>query len=243
MESNVIQCLAMVKDGSGRCSKTRGAVLANGYCAQHQYVAIDHIMKQLKYAQTQLVALGKDPTMASKASLAMRQIEMLQEELRNARKVCDVDADCSHHLKDLLATLRDLELSGDTRSAPIRNLAEVERNVTDLTVGSPEDAEAFEVSKEYEVARRQRMENEAAIRKLQSELQDKSAQAEQYERSFQSSLSGLTSQLQSTQTQKSQADQIVTSLEKRIDKCQSESKQIAELAPSDTKLSSWSVLH
>jgi chromosome segregation ATPase len=235
------QCQGMVKEnGTLRpCKKTGKAVYANGYCTSHQYIAVGKIREQLELAQQEVTKLKKtgsyDNKTARTIQLLEQQIIMLRDELKDTERICSGDDDCSNHLRDILVTMHDLNyplagkgVKSETNSDALSRLKKIEAQMNQLAVGtSPEDAKAFMTSQEYELARRRQGQVNHDIQMYQAELQERSAEAEGQERKFQQVLQTLTQNLKQNQSQKVQADQIVESLQKRIDRCQAESRQVA----------------
>jgi len=233
-------CLGFVQEnGKSRpCKKIGNSVLANGYCVNHQYIAILKFKEQLNLAEIEVGRLERVSDInvdKKKLSLLYQQITLLKEELASASKICEADSECSTHIRDLLVTLQDVSQSGqydvpynNQSQHPITRLQNIEKKMNDLASGtSPTDAHAFQTSQEYELARRRQKYNDADIQNYQAELQLKSAQAESQERKFQESLQVLTHELKNNELRKSQADQIVESLQKRSDRCQAESRQVS----------------
>ena len=232
------QCKGWVQeDGQRRpCMKTGNSVLANGYCNSHQYIAVLKIMELLKQLEIVLTRLERDQSDPSKIRLLQQQMAMMKQELDGARKICSEDKDCSIHLKDLLASIRDItDSSGPVPSKtrtgsehPIEQMRNMEQQISTLAAGTSfEDAQALRISKEYELARRKQIENDAKLQNVQSELYNQSSAAEQQERKFQANLQSLVEELKLTQMQKTQSQQVVDSMQKRLDRCQSESKQVS----------------
>jgi chromosome segregation ATPase len=222
------------------CKKTGNAVMPNNYCASHQYIAVMKLKEQLELAELEVMRLEKVSDVnvdKRKLSVLYQQITMLKEELQTAEKICSGDKDCSSHVRDLLVTLKDISqpMNGgydisrkDLPDHPITRLQNIEKKMNNLALGgSPEDAQAFQLSQEYELARRRQNYNAADIQMYQAELQEKSAQAENQERKFQQSLQSLTQELKINEGRKMQADQVVDSLQKRMDRCQAESRQVS----------------
>lgn len=234
------RCRGWVQESHGvrrPCQNVNNSVLANGYCPQHQYFAVLEVMERLKALELELSKLERMPDVpvqASKVQLLKQQIGLLKEEMDGARKICSDDATCSLHLRDLLASVRDLTdstpyfvPSSDTQH-PLNRMRVLEQQMTGLAGGASfEDAQAFALSKEYEVARRRQKETTSDLERLQSQMHEVGAQAEGQERKFQQSLSTLTSELKLAAQQKEQADQVVVSLQKRLDKCQGDARQVA----------------
>jgi len=235
------RCRGWVQESRGvrrPCQHTGNAVLPNGFCHNHQYFAVAEILERIKGLELEAVKLEKlsdVPVNASKLQLLRQQITLLKEEMDGARKICTADADCSLHLKDLLASVRDITDStpylvptADTQH-PLNKMRALEEQISDLAGGgtSFEDAQAFALSKEYELARRRQKETSSDMNRLQGQLHEVAAQAEGQERKFQKSLNTLTSELKTTAQQKDQADQVVVSLQKRLDQCQGEARQVS----------------
>lgn len=241
-EATSRQCRGWVQESRGvrrPCQHKGHAVLPNGYCASHQYFAVTELVERVRAMEHELGKLAQLPDLpvnSSKVQLLKQQLGMLKEELEGARKLCTEDQDCSLHLRDLLVSVRDVTDStpfmvpaADTQH-PLNRLRALEQQATTLAGGSSfEDAQAFALSKEYELARRQEKESSSELERLQSQVHEVAAQAEGQERKFQQSLTTLTTELQSTAQQKAQADHVVASLQKRMDKCQGEAKQVASV--------------
>lgn len=234
-----VTCRGWVQEARGvrrPCTKSGNAVLANGYCANHQYFAVATILERIKSLEVELNRLESTglPVNASKIALLKRQIQMLKEDMDGARKICTDDSDCSLHLRDLLASIRDVTdtvpymVPASDSSHPLNRMKAIEQEVAGLSTGTSfEDAQAFALSKEYELARRQQKEAISETARLQTEIQQRAADAEGIERKFQGSLQELTQALKRAEQQKAQADQIVASLQKRLDKCQADSRQVS----------------
>lgn len=243
LPSSSAQCRGFVKEHNGfrPCRKSGNEVLANGYCRQHQYFAVLKTMEKLKVAEIEISKLEQrqdgtaDPR---KLELLRKQIAMMNQELEGAKRLCSEDSDCSSHLRDLLVTLRDVTAPMNGKAAPvmphekdqhpITKLRQLEHEMNTLAVGtSPEDAQAFEVSKEYELSRRRDIENNAEIAKLQNDLHENSSLAQRQEVKFQRGLQTLTNELKETESRHLQAQQVINSLEQRLDRCAAESKQVS----------------
>lgn len=228
------KCRAMVKNRP--CQRT---AMNNGYCSSHQYLAVQDILEKLdrlKAEAQRLAAMKEDvPVNASKLKLLTQQIDMLKEEMAGAKRICSEDADCSMHLKDMLASVKDVlestpyQVSLSDTSHPLNRMKLLEKQVSDTASGglSFQDAQAFTLSKEYELARRRQKETTNEVDQLRYRLQEAGASGEGQERKFQASLAGLTSDLQQAIMKKQQADQIVVSLQNRLDKCQGDAKQVS----------------
>jgi len=235
-------CRGWVDENGGwrPCRKVGNAVMANGYCRNHQYFAVLKIMERLKLAQLEMARLEQSPDVnidPKKLDLLNRQISMMQQELDGAKKLCSEDSDCSSHMRDLLVSLRDITepvhgtpgiMPHAVNQHPITKLRQIEEEMNGLAAGtSHEDAQAFQLSQEYELSRRRNIDNSAEIAELQGALHEGSAVAQRQERRFQSGLQALTTELKTNEEHKMQAEQVIDSLQKRIDRCRAESKQVS----------------
>lgn len=235
-------CAGFVQTSEGwrPCLRQGNSIRANGYCPSHQYIAVKNILDRLKHAEIELARWEQsEPEMIDtrKLRLLKGQITMLKEELEGAKQICNADTDCSQHLRDLLVTMQDLTqpaigqrqlLPHEQRDHPIARLKQLQDEMSYLGAGASEhDAKAFALSQEYELARRRMPENELEISKLQSELADTTARAGRHEQRVMQGLQTLSKELKNVETGRSAAEQTVNSLQKRLDRCQGESKQVA----------------
>lgn len=238
---SVTTCQGWVEEKGGRrpCRNTGQAVLSNGYCRVHQYIAVSKIIEKLREIETELKRLESSTNVAvnsTKIKLLREQMGLLHEELYVTKQICSEDQACSLHLRDVLASIRDISepLSGTSgilpsqlSSHPITKLQKLGKDINRLSVGtSSEDAKAFDISQEHELARRRNIDNAADITQIQTNLYEKSAAAQKQEREFQQGLETLNQKLKNHENQQIQNQQIKDSLEKRIDKNQAESRQV-----------------
>ncbi len=215
--SETASCLGMVKnpDGTYRpCSRSGNSVLANGYCASHQVIAISKILEQLKAAE---VELGKWEQKRDDQKIREAQllVATLKSQLDGARKICDTDQDCSVQLKDLLVTLHQLSRRTDINTKPLQK---VEQKLTQLVKsGRPEDAQAFQISRDWELAQRDQEATEALITKLKTELQECAAKAQAQDRKWNDTMANWANEMKKQEANRQQCQETVKSLQEQID--------------------------
>lgn len=220
------QCQGTVK--GRQCEKRGNSVLANGYCSSHQYYAVLQLMEKLSAAQ---ITLGKLQKLGDtdKIKALQQQINAMKKSLEGSKEICSHDNDCDVRLRDLLVSLHQVRQTIPASSAKdVQKLENLEKDMTRLAIGGPlPEAEAFDISRQYELSRRQSVENAAFIDEAKSALYAAAAKAEKQENMFQSSLQTLSNEAKKNEVAKLQAQQIVDSLQKRLDRTQAESKQVS----------------
>ncbi len=229
--AELVYCKGFVKEGKNgarACKNLGRSVLANGYCLQHQYLAVAELIEVLNHAQDTLKDLQEQSSTNNgmRIKQAQQDIIRVQEELGQTRKVCDADLECSSHLRDLVVTLRQIPTTGapDTMA----RLREAERQITTLSMGTSSiDAQAFRTSVDHEYGLRQRDSNEREMTKTQSELQLCSARARGQEETFQAQLQNLATELKTSEMNRRQAQDVVDSLQKRLERSVGESRQVS----------------
>lgn len=229
-------CQGWVKSarGSRPCAKNGNAVLANGYCASHQYQAIEQIRQRLSQTQRELQSIQTNSGLhgyydPDKAALLSKQITFLSEELETAKKLCAADSNCSTHMRDLLVTMQDFTTPVPPgHNSAMDRLRELEAEMSGLSVGtSPEDAVAFQIAKQYELNRRRQYETTQNIQELKAQYEDNVARAYQKYRDNEEREQVLNRTLQQVSDQREQASATVASLQSQLDRCQGESQQVS----------------
>lgn len=218
------------KDGTNRpCGKQGNAVMSNGYCVNHQYFAVLKLMQKLQEAKMMLSKLDDNGDLTEVQDLR-RQIGALRKELDGSKQICSEDRDCDMQLREILINMKKTREKLTTTAPPeaLVKLETLEGDMKKLGVaGTLPEAEAFDLTTDYELRRRQQTENKQMIDETQAALYDAAAKAEQQESMFQSSLKALTLEAQKNELAKLQSQQIVDSLQKRLDRSQAESKQVS----------------
>jgi len=218
------------KDGSKTtCLKRGNAVLSNGYCVNHQYFAVLKLMEKLSEAKSTLNKLDNNGDLPEVQDIR-RQIGALRKELDGSKQICSEDRDCDVQLREILINMKKTREKLSVSGSPdaLDKLEQLESDMKKLGVaGTLPEAEAFELSTEYELRKRQQAENKEVIEETQAALYDAAAKAENQENTFQANLKALTLEAQKNELAKLQSQQIVDSLQKRLDRTQAESRQVS----------------
>lgn len=238
-------CKGWIKTSNGRtrkCKRTGNAVFMNDYCRDHQYYAVQFILKDLQQSESELKRLQSVSTPRQNAKqqhqirLLQGQIQLLKKELHNARKICSQDTNCSSHLKDFFVSIQELTshypklLPQERASHPITKLKNLRRNMTRLSLGTrPVEAHAFQTSHQYELARRQKQVNEARIENLRNALNVEHSRAQELEDQFQMNAQTLNQEYTTNEQDRQRSAQVIASLQKQLDRCSGESKQVSGL--------------
>lgn len=228
----------MSSSSSCRAKTTKGTncqirgVLANGFCHKHQYLAVQQILQNIAETRDELNRLGPDVP-ADKVRTLRRELNTLETELESKRALCSEDQDCLQHLRDVLVAMQDVAypmtnepLSVDT-STSLSRLRDLEEDMNDISVGThPTDAEAFRISQAYELNRRRAVSNKLTEAQLQDDIRTEQVKAQKTEAQFIQGIEALDGQLKANQTRLARSQQIVKSLQKRLDRCQAQSKHV-----------------
>lgn len=229
MSDKVCRGLVTEADGTVRPCKNRGnAVMSNGFCRAHQYLAVQDLMKLIDRAQSVLSDLSAEGAAsgATKIRQAQMDLDRLRQNLKEARSLCESDMDCSSHLRDMMVTLREVPRNTGMPDT-LSKLRAIENNMLQLAgVGSATENQALRTSVDHEWALRQRDATARNIEQIQADLHMCAARAEQKEREYQTQLQALTQELKNSEANRQQAQEVVDSLNKRLDRTQGESKQV-----------------
>jgi len=224
-----MQCQATAATTGDRCKNSGSSVLNNGFCAQHQYVAIQQILYKLKQVESMLGRLESEPNVdRRRVEQALQTTQLLKQQLDGAKQLCDSNADCSIGLQRLLVQLQSIQPVDSAQ--PIRGLDKVQvasAQIMALAPGSsPQDAEAFRTVVNEQLARQRLQDITQSANSTQYDMAQVITKADEQERAFQAGIRTLATDLQQTQQRRAQAEQVITDLTKKLDEAQGQSKQV-----------------
>lgn len=212
---------------STECVECQKPALLNGYCASHQYMAIENMLKLIHDLERKLGSL-KDADPEALTEL-VSQIKRTKDELRNTRSLCERTEDCRAEIEirhlitamDQIIQRSDLSQSGEkliknTQSGLFGN---------SMAVHTENESKVKSIMLEEEVNRTRQIATEADILQRQSDLQKVLQDNQIMQSETVRLIEAQQAEMQRIKEQKEAAEKRLTEMEARLDEFRGEASQ------------------
>lgn len=236
------ECYGLVKDpktGKIRpCKRNGNSVKVNGFCTQHQFMALKTMLDTLKSLKSDLRLLKESEDVSitlTEQKLLEKKIDELVGDLKTKSDECELNDECNSCLQNVIVSLKEMIEPGGipvmnspqaSKSSPIVSISNKLNKLQHLaSSGGPLEAVALRSNNDAELYRRQNHKSDNSIQKLQNDLHLSSSDSLQQEKLFRNGLENLTFNLNQVKADRDQCKRVIQSLEKRQDRCHAERAQ------------------
>jgi chromosome segregation ATPase len=218
-----MNCQGLVKDSDAwrQCKNKGSIVLSNGFCHNHQFLAVKKLQEELSQAEevlNNMIKDGKDKN-NDKIIKARNNVLKIQNQLKESKTLCEMDPECRSCMQQLIVDLKQIDNNQLNETS-----AEIMKHGY---AGYPGSYKSFQNSIDWELNRQNKKSADQEIDVLESQLTNAYGHSKIQDLQFKQEIDKIETELNNNRKFQIQSQNIINSLKEQLSRCQNQSTQVS----------------